>query len=142
MMSAGFSLLEILLAIGILSVIFAIGLPTSVDFYSSYQFDSEVNTFVSILEQARNSAMTNRNESSHGVYAAPNQFIIFQGSSYAARDISQDRIFPRDGNINISGPTELAFTSLSGQTASTTYAFNRGQRSVNVYVNSEGMVSF
>ena len=122
--TSGFTIFEILIVIGILAVIFAIGLPISWNFYTAYQFDSEVNTFVAVLEQARNSAMTNRNESPHGVYAAPNQFVIFQGPSYAGRDIFQDRIFTRDGNININVPAELVFASLSGQTASTTYVFS------------------
>ena len=138
----GFTIFEILIGMGILAVIFAIGLPISWNFYTNYQFDSEVGVFVSVLEQARNSAMVNRNESPHGVYAAPNQFVIFQGPSYAGRDIFQDRIFTRDGNININGPAELVFASLSGQTASTTYVFSRGQRSANVYINSEGTISF
>lgn len=138
----GFTIFEILIVMGILAVIFAIGLPASWNFYTNYQFDSEVAAFVSVLEQARNSAMINRNESPHGVYAGANQFVIFQGSSYAGRDISQDKVFPRDGNISISGPLEIVFGALSGQTSSTTYSFSRAQRSANVYVNSEGTIVF
>ena len=138
----GFTIFEILIGMGILAVIFAIGLPISWNFYINYQFDSEVDTFVSVLEQARNSAMVNRNESPHGVYADANQFVIFQGVNYTGRDVSQDKIFPRSGNVNLNGPSEIVFSALSGQVSSTTYSFSRAQRSSNVYVNSEGAISF
>ena len=138
----GFTIFEILIGMGILAVIFAIGLPISWNFYTNYQFDSEVGVFVSVLEQARNSAMVNRNESPHGVYADANQFVIFQGANYAGRDVSKDKIFPRSGNVNLNGPSEIVFSALSGQVSSTTYSFSRAQRSSNVYVNSEGAISF
>ena len=138
----GLTLIEILLAIGILGVIFGIGLPIGWDFYINCNFDSEVGTFISLLERARNSAMVNFNEASHGVWVDTDQLILFQGLSYAARDISQDRTFPRSASVIVSGPSEIVFSALSGQAASSTYNFSNATKNINIYVNSEGTILY
>jgi len=97
---------------------------------------------VAILESARNSAMVNRNESSHGVYIGTNDFILFQGSSYVARDVSQDSSFPRYAAITISGPTEIVFSALAGTTTVSSFNIDHRQSSINIYVNSEGTILY
>ncbi len=128
------------MVVAILAIILASGLPTAFNFYLDYQFDSEYDVTVSALRLARNLSMVNYNESNHGVYVGDEEFIIFQGSSYAAREASADRSYPRASVITISGPSELVFSALSGQTASTTYVVSDGRKSRDVYVNTEGLV--
>src|SRR3989344_3351542 len=86
----GFTLFEMLLAISILVILLAITGPISLNFYNIYQFDSEVDTLISLLEKARSSALANRNESAHGLYFDSGAFVIFQGSSYASRAVALD----------------------------------------------------
>jgi len=142
----GFTFLEVLITMGILGIIFAIGLPVGLDFYQRYQFDSEASLFISLLESTRNSAMVNLNESSHGVYIDTDDFVIFQGASYAARDTSQDQNFPRSGSMSVSpccgGLAEIVFSALSGQTASSTFTISHLQKSININVNAEGTISY
>ncbi len=132
--------MELLLVIGILAIIFALGLPVAWDFYQQYQLDAETETLRSVLRQARNLAMINRNESVHGLYIDSSNFTVFQGSSYAARNVAEDRTFPRAGSVGISGSTEIVFVVLSGTTASSTYTLSNPYRQKNVYINSEGTV--
>lgn len=136
----GFTLLEALMVIGILALILAVGGPIALDFYLDYQLSSEIQLLTSVLQQARNLSMINHNESDHGVYIDTTKFTIFQGSSFASRDQSQDKTFPRAQAISVSGPGELIFTALSGQTASSTYTLGDGRKNKNVYVNAEGLV--
>ncbi len=137
----GITLIEVLLVIGILAVIFSAGAPVAYNFYYQSQFESEYSLLYSVLEQARGLAMINRNESDHGVYVNSENLVVFQGSSFAARNADQDRSFPRSEGITINGPAEVVFAALSGTTASSTYTVtDNGLRSRDVYLNSEGLV--
>jgi len=138
--AAGFTFLEIILVVAILTVVFGLGIPILYQFYTRYQLDSEYQLLHSLLAQARNSAMINRNESSHGFFMDSNNFMVFQGSSYASRSASEDRIFPRSGAISVNGPAELVFSSLAGATASSTFILNNAYSQKTVYVNSEGLI--
>lgn len=132
--------MEMIMVVAIMAIMLAAGLPATFDFYLNYQFDSEYDTAVSAFRLARNLAMVNYNESDHGVYLADEEFIVFQGTTYATRDTSKDRSYPRASVITITGSSELVFTALSGQTASTTYAVSDGRKSRDIFINSEGLV--
>lgn len=140
--TVGFTLLEGLLVVGILLVIFAAGLPVAVNFYQAYQFDSEYELMFSLLEQARNQAMANVNEANHGLSINNVNFVLFQGASFAARDTSKDKSFPRNNTVTISTPTELVFAALDGTVASTTFTLTNASdtKTRNLYVNPEGLV--
>lgn len=142
MPNKGFTIIEITLFIGILVIVFALGIPVTFDFYRDYQLQAEQDKFISLLEMARNSAMTNLNQSPHGLYRDNDNFFIFEGSSFAARNQSQDQDFPRTKMISISGPNEIVFNSLSGQVTSSVFSFTNGKRSSNIYVNQEGQINW
>lgn len=139
-LQSGFTLIEMLIVIGIFLIIFSVGFPIGLDFYLDYQFESEFNLLNSSLQYARNLAMVNHNESDHGLYLDNQNFVIFQGSSFASRVSSQDKTYPRTSVVAITGPSELIFSALSGETASSTYTLNDGRKTRNLYVNSEGLI--
>ena len=141
-LSAGFTIVEILISLTLLAAIFGLGFPVTWSFYGTYQFDSEAKVLVSVLEQARNSAMINRNQSAHGVFINDDQMTVFQGASYASRNTAMDKIFPRNSLIAISGPSEIVFSALSGQVSSSTYTVSYQHRSANIQANSYGTIIF
>ena len=128
------------MVVGILSVLLAVGAPVGLNFYLDYQLDSEARLLTSVLQYARNLALVNYNEADHGIYINSANLLLFQGSSYASRSVGDDRTFPRISEITVSGATELVFSGLSGQTASTTFSVTDGRKTRYVYVNSEGLV--
>lgn len=134
----GFTLIEIAMTIVIIIIIFTLGMPTLYQFYTQYQLEGEHQLLLSLLVQARTFAMVNRNESSHGVYINTNQFTVFQGINYASRTIAEDRIFPRNTVVLLSGPTEFIFNPLSGTTASTTINLQTQYAQRKIFINSEG----
>lgn len=138
----GFGLIEIIFTVAITAILLAMGLPVGLDFYNQYQFDSEVKLAVAVLESARNLAMVNYNESAHGVYIGASDFIIFQGPSFASRNPAQDKNFPRNSAISVSGTSEIVFSALAGQAASSTFTVANNQRTVNLYVNPEGTILY
>lgn len=142
MSQKGFTILELMLVVGMLIVIFSLGFPIAFDFYKNYQLRAEGDKFISLLETTRNSSMINLNQLPHGIYRDNDNFIIFEGNSFAARNQSQDQNFPRAKTISVAGPNEIIFNSLSGQADSSAFVFNNGIKSFNVYVNQEGQINW
>ncbi len=138
----GFAIIEVVIAFALVTAILSIGLPASWDFYRSYEFDSDITTFVAALEQARNASLNNLNQSAHGVYVSSTTYVVFQGSSYAARTAAYDKNFPRNNIITVTGPSEILFSALAGQPASSTYLFTSNQRSINISINNEGGIIY
>lgn len=138
----GFTLVEILLAVGVFVLIVILAAPVGLDFYLNYQLVSETRLLTSLLSQARNLAMVNYNQSGHGVYFGPSDFVLFQGGAYASREISKDRAFPRVTVISVTGTGELAFVALSGRTASSTLTLSDGRKNAAIYINEEGTINF
>lgn len=139
-MNKGFTLLEIVLVIGICVILLAVGLPMTFDLYYRASFESEYNLLTSALQQARSLAIINNNQANHGVYVGTNGYVVFQGASYAGRTVSQDRVYPRATQVTVSGATELVFTALSGSVASTSLSLTDGTRNRDLFVNSEGLI--
>lgn len=65
--SKGFTLIEILIAVGLIALIVSLGLILSMDFYRTYAFNYEKDLIVSLLQQARSRSMANINQITHGV---------------------------------------------------------------------------
>jgi len=139
-MNAGISAIEVALVLGIIVIIFALSSPVILDFYLSYQLIAESRTLAGMLGQARNFAIINYNSANHGVYVDADDFVLFEGDSYALRDPAKDKDFPRVNNISFSGNGEVVFEALSGRTSSSTLTISNGQRSESIYVNEEGRI--
>lgn len=136
----GSTLIEGLIAVGILGLIFSLGLPVAQNFYLDYQFDGEAHLLGSLLRHARSLSMVNHNQSSHGIYVGTSDLVVFQGTSYEGRVAAQDRIYPRNASISIVGPAELTFSALAGQTSSSTFTLSADGKSRYIFVNPEGLV--
>lgn len=140
---SGFTLIEILIVISILSILVGLGLFIGIDFYRGYNLRLERNVAASVLQKARNQSMNNIGQSNHGVYIKDNGFTIFQGPSYVGRNISFDQTILSNPSITRSGLNEIVFSQLSGQSnASGTIILNNGTSSTTINVNYEGAISW
>lgn len=106
--------MEVIIVLGIFAILFAVGLPIGLDAYRNYLLNSETINLVSFLRRAQNMSFSNVNEVPHGIYMSEDKFIIFEGASYASRNVSADEDFYRSASVSISGPTEIVFAPLSG----------------------------
>lgn len=111
----GFTLVELVVSLGILVFIFGLGSFVSMDVYRAHIFASEKTTLLTILQKARSQAQNHIGSVAHGVYIAPSAYILFSGSSYDARDISKDISFPVSPSIHESGLQEVVFVPLTAQ---------------------------
>lgn len=137
----GFTLVEILIVISIISFIGTLGLFISMDAYRAYMSRSERDTVVSILEKARSRSMANLYQTSWGVcYAAPN-YIIFRGSACIPGALTNETISasPSAGIAGLSAPG-IVFTQLSGMTTGATIVITENGRTETITINNEGTI--
>ncbi len=110
----GFTLIEMLLVIGLFSLIAGLGVFFGVDYYQRSALAAERDLLVSALQNARAQSLSNLNGAAHGVYLANNSLIIFEGQNYAsATDIEA---LPNNPGITHTGPSEITFDALNAKT--------------------------
>ena len=110
----GFTLIEILLVIGILIILLSLISPFVFDFYKNRQLDSCGQEIIQVLRRAQLKAMSVENDSSFGVFLGNNSYILFKGESFEKRDIQYDEIYELSKFIKISGIQEIVFSKNEG----------------------------
>jgi prepilin-type N-terminal cleavage/methylation domain-containing protein len=118
--SHGYTLIELLIVVGLVLMLIAIALFTDLHNYLGDAFRGERRMLVTVLQTARADALNNVDQASHGVALHPadhpQDYVTFEGDDYDASDPSSRRVFiatyPTD--IDPSSPSEIVFCQLSG----------------------------
>ncbi len=147
-----FTLLEILVVMGLVLMVVAFGLIVSFDDYRGFTFRNERDIVVNVIQKARGQAINNMcfgtgctDGKPHGVYfGTPGQYTIFQGTTYATRDTAVDEIIKaKSGAAILSGMTSVVFNRLRADTlttgGSTLTVSQQGRDSV-ITIEEEGRV--
>jgi len=146
---AGFTLIEILVVIGIFGMILAFGLVTNLGSFKRNTFQAEQSILVSILERARARSMNNIYGMAHGVcYIAPN-YVVFRGRTACLPTSSNDETVSANENISsLSGfsdpakfPT-IVFEQLSGKAMNASISMTDGIKSGDITINNEGRIDW
>ena len=141
--ATGFSIVEILIVVAILTIIFGFSVGIGSNFYSGQALIAERDSVIGLLRNARTRAMDNVNQLGHGVYIGANQYVAFDGESYAARIQDYDAAFPRFPGVTIAGPSEIVFKSIEGTSnVSGTIIISSGAGSANISLNNEGRINW
>ncbi len=139
----GITLIEILIAMAIVVGLIGLGLFISIDFYKSYNFNSERDIIVNILQKARSQSLSNINESKHGVYFKTDEYVIFQGETYSSRNPAYDENIKTDPAIGRSGLQEIVFEQLTGQNSTSgNILISDGVRSSQISIQNEGRINW
>ena len=120
-MTKGFTLIEALTGVAIILVLSLLSIPA----VRTFQEHSDLATegMVTALRTTQNKAKASEGNSSWGVYmnntVNPNQYTIFQGVSYATRDVAQDKtiVLPSRvefSDISLGGGNETVFQKVTG----------------------------
>lgn len=150
----GFTFIEVMVVVAIISILFAVGLLMGMDAYHGYARRSERDTLVSVFQRARSRALANVNQHQWGVCLDTNvptspNYVIFSGPSYASA-FSKD-IIPANPSvtINLSGAPSFACTSggiifaqLTGDTTSATITMQQGAITSTISTNQEGAIDW
>lgn len=134
---AGFTLIEILVVIGIFSVLAAIGLFFSMDVYRSNSVSSERDMIMSILQKARSQAINNINEKPHGVRFISGKYIVFEGIDCDAtgqENPASPSVHPIDDCVK--------FDQLTGDSINKTLTVTDGAKTFTIEINSQGRISW
>ncbi len=94
--STGFTLIELLIVIGVIIVLAATTVPVYGNLQVSAQLNENSSKIIQTIRIAREQSLAGFNNQQHGVYfeinvITNNKFILYQGSSYADRNIDYDQ---------------------------------------------------
>lgn len=138
----GFTLIEIMVTLVIGLILFSIGAVISVNFIRNREIDLATETLVSYLRAAEQRALASEGNTNHGVSVADNKLTFFRGTSFAARQVAYDTIFPYQSYLVFSGITEVVFAKQTGAPSVTgTMTVNNGIRSETITIYSTGAIS-
>jgi len=145
----GFSLIEILIALAILGILLGLTVPTGLNLLRTEQLDVATDEVLHLLRRAHSRAGTQDNDAQYGVYfsQATDEYILFKGDSYAARDQVFDEVHVLHTGVqfeSISGfsASSVVFNKLNGvPNNSGRIVIGNGRDSDTIEVNSLGMVA-
>lgn len=113
-MQKGFTIIELLLVIAMISLISAL----SVSFYARFITQNAVaNTqdqLVGDFRKAQIYAMEGKLYSNWGVNFVSSTIVLYQGSSYATRNSALDENFSVNSNISISAMSDVNYARMTG----------------------------
>lgn len=144
----GFSLIEIMVVVGILIAILSLGLMTNLDSYRKYMFRSENQNLVSSIAKVRSESLTNKGESPHGICfdGTQKRFVLFQGNSYqtsvntiyiGANPLTTISSIPNNFSCANGG---VVFTQLSGTTTPIEIGVSQNGNVSTTTINYEGTI--
>jgi prepilin-type N-terminal cleavage/methylation domain-containing protein len=136
----GFTIIELMIVLGIFAIILAIILPINVNRSLAQQVSSEQKIVISLLQRARTQAITNQNDSSHGLYITDGEYVLFAGDSYTTRDEDLDIVFSISEGIDVSGAEEMVFQRLIGTSASQSLTLIGATDSKIIHISENGLI--
>lgn len=140
-MRKGFTLIEVLVVIGIIIGLFAIGALVDSSSIGRQSLSSVESTLVSVLQKARSRAMNNIAETSHGVFIDSDKFVLFQGGSYDSGESTNEEISRSDA-VAVTGLDEIIFTPLSGEATDGTITLTQGVQSREIEILEDGLINW
>jgi prepilin-type N-terminal cleavage/methylation domain-containing protein len=141
--SSGFTLVEILVVVAIMTAISAIVVPVSIDYQQRNDLDISQTIFAQGIRRAQQISMYGEYDSQWGVIVIPGDIIIFKGSNYATRDINYDEKYDISSGVSLSGQLEYDFVKITGLPSQTgTVIFMDGSYQKQVSINAKGIVNY
>ena len=141
--SKGFTFIETLLTLTMLTVIAGIGVPIFQSLQVNNDLNIATNTLVQSLRKAQTHAQAVDGDKNWGVYIQNQNIIIFKGSSYAERDIDFGESFTFPSSITFTGLSEILFSRFSGETQNIgTITLTTPNASKQITINSKGVITY
>lgn len=140
----GFTLVELILSVGILSMLAGLSLPLYASFYNRTNLDSTADQVAHALRRAQGFSRSANGDTTWGVRLQSGSVVVFKGASYAARDVDYDETISLN-NITPSGVSEVVFTKLYGAPSATgtvTLTETTINESRAIQLNAKGLVTY
>lgn len=140
----GFTLLEVLLSVGIMTLILGISLPLFQGFQTRNDLDLTTQSIVEGLRRAEVYARGSSGDTSWGLHVVAGTATVFRGTSYAARDTTVDETITIPSSMTPSGLGDVIFSRFTGypNTTGTITLATTANDSRTVTLNAKGLVSY
>ena len=118
----GFTLLEVLIVVGILALLVTLSAKPLLSFYRNIRFQGAVENVLTMLDEARKSTLSSYNSSQYGVHFETNRTVLFRGDTFTEPNPENDEYIFSD-IIEISSSTfsgggdDVVFERITGETA-------------------------
>jgi prepilin-type N-terminal cleavage/methylation domain-containing protein len=103
----GFTVLEILIVLGIMAILVTIILPSFRTMRSNEVLKATTSEIFSALGKAKSGTLSSVNSSEYGVHFESDLIVIFKGTSYSSSDVNNE-------NISITSPASISAINLTG----------------------------
>lgn len=143
----GFTLIEILIVVGILAVLIAVVSPAFSTMRNNEVLKSTTADIVSAIDKARSQTLASVNSLEYGVHFESSKIVIFQGTTYSSGDANNEDIFISSpasiSNINLTGgAVDVYFDRLSGAPSKTgTITVSVSSSTKTITISTTGAVS-
>jgi len=139
----GFTLIEMLLSVVLISVIAGIGIPIYYSFQQRNELDVTAQVIAQTLRSAQLHARAMDGTDGWGVYVTTGTITLYKGTNYATRADSQDTNTSFTSAIMVSGLQDINFTPLLGevQTTGTLILTSKANENRQISINEKGTVS-
>ena len=115
----GYTLVELLLSVTLLTVIAGVSVPISYTFVTKNNLSVSESASVHAMRRAATLSSASEGNTTWGFYIQAGSITVFQGASYAVRDSTYDEITTIGNDITPSGLTEVVFSRPDGFPTST-----------------------
>lgn len=120
-MKRGFTLLEIMIVIGIMAIISAIILFSFGKLNSDQALDKDVLSVISLLNDARSLTLSSKGGTQYGVHVEGDRVVLYKGATYSPSD-PENVVQGLNSMVHISsyvlagGASDILFKRLTGNT--------------------------
>jgi prepilin-type N-terminal cleavage/methylation domain-containing protein len=118
----GFTLMEILVVLGILAILTTIGMTSFRNSSVRVNLEQQSAIALSLVEEARNNSLASLNNSEYGIRFSSTTVTLFQGKTYSSGASNKTHVFTNGvyaSPINISGGNDIYFNRLTGEPSAT-----------------------
>ncbi len=141
----GFTLLEVLLSVGIITVLAGISIPVYMSFNNRNDLDLAAQSLADSLRRAETYSRGVSNDSQWGVEIQTGAITLFKGAVFSSRDTSYDEVTILPGSFAVSGLNEVVFAKLSAAPSATgniSLTSSNLNETRTVTINAKGMVDY
>lgn len=141
----GFTLIEILLSVALISFVAGIGVPLFQSFQSRNDFDLSLRSSSEAARRAQILSRGMRENEQWGVYIQNGFATVFKGNTYTLRDDEYDEVYEFSDSVSVSNPVEIIFSKMYGEPNATTsvvfISLATGEEKT-FFINEKGTVSY
>ena len=143
-LSDGFTLIEVLLVVAIISLITVVSAPLLLSFQDSNELNVATSTVEQYLYEAQSYSRNGAHDCGWGVIIVNQNLILFCGDSYGSRQPAYDTIYEIPSSVFIKKSREIDYSKITGlpQSAGSFIFLARNKQSVIVTVNNKGMLKY